>query len=131
MYGTVSEICIELLKKHESNEKVAVIIWTAEDVREAGAEYNPTAVDADNVLRAIGEAGCDIAYRHGIGQEFVLEELSEIAAQRTPSQITLPENELRALLPAICTGLEYIDDANGEAKAALDTLQLVLASPSA
>lgn len=38
MYGTVSEICIELLKKHENHEKMAIITWTAEDVREAGAE---------------------------------------------------------------------------------------------
>lgn len=131
MYGTVSEICIELLKKHENNETMAVITWTAEDVREAGAEYNPTAAEAERVLQAIGEADCDILYRYGISLEFVTGELRQIAAERASRQIGIPENELRALLPAICCGLEYIDDETGAAKAALETLQLVLNSPSA
>ena len=34
MYGTVSEICIELLKKHENHERMAVITWIVEDVYE-------------------------------------------------------------------------------------------------
>lgn len=34
MYGTVSEICIALLKQHENNKQIAVITWTPEDVRE-------------------------------------------------------------------------------------------------
>ena len=131
MYGTVSEICIELLKKHENNENLAIITWTAEDVREAGAEYNPTAAGAERVLQAIGEADCDILYRYGISQEFVMGEMRQIAAERAPRQIAIPENELRALIPAICCGLDYIDDETGAAKAALETLQRVLSSPSA
>ncbi|QXD01261.1 DUF1380 family protein [Klebsiella sp. PL-2018] len=131
MYGTVSEICIELLKQHENHEKMAIITWTEEDVLEAGAEYNPTAAEAERVLQAIGEADCDILYRYGISQEFVTGELRQIAAERAPRHIGIPENELRALLPAIRTGLDYIDDESGAAKAALDTLQLVLDSPSA
>ncbi|WP_404851760.1 DUF1380 family protein (plasmid) [Enterobacter asburiae] len=131
MYGTVSEICIKLLKKYENNEKVAVIVWTAEDVRETGAEYHPSADDADSVLRTIGESDCDIMYRYGINQAFVAGTLREIAAGRPPRQISIPENELRALLPAICTGMDYVDDASGEARAALETLRLVLDSPSA
>lgn len=131
MYGTVNEICITLLERHKKNENLAVITWTAEDVREAGAEYNPTAAEAERVLQAIGEADCDILYRYGISQEFVTGELRQIAAERAPRQIGIPENELRALLPAICCGLDYIDDETGAAKAALETLQLVLNSPSA
>ncbi|MFB8746653.1 DUF1380 domain-containing protein (plasmid) [Citrobacter cronae] len=131
MYGTVSEICIELLKKHENHEKMAIITWTAEDVREAGAEYNPTATEAERVLQAIGEADCDILYRYGINQEFVAGELRQIAAERAQRHIGIPEIELRALLPAIRAGLDSIDDESGVAKAALDTLQLVLDSPSA
>ena len=131
MYGTVSEICIALLKTHENNEKMAVITWTAEDVREAGAEYSPTIAETARVLQAIGEADCDIMYRYGIGQEFVAGELRQIAAERAPRNIGIPENELRALLPAIRSGLDYIDDESGAAKAALETLLLVLDSPSA
>ena len=131
MYGTVSEICIALLKTHENNEKIAVITWTAEDVREAGAEYNPTIAETARVLQAIGEADCDIMYRYGIGQEFVAGELRQIAAERAPRHIGIPENELRALLPAIRSGLDYIDDESGAAKASLETLQRVLDSPSA
>ena len=131
MYGTVSEICIALLKTHENNEKIAVITWTEEDVREAGAEYNPTITETARVLQAIGEADCDIMYRYGIGQEFVAGELRQIAAERVPRHIGIPENELRALLPAIRSGLGYIDDESGAAKASLETLQRVLDSPSA
>ncbi|BBQ70820.1 TPA: DUF1380 family protein [Klebsiella pneumoniae] len=131
MYGTVSEICIELLKKHENHERMAVITWIVEDVYEMGAEYNPTAADVANVLQAIGEADCDIMYRYGIGQEFVAGELRQIAAERAPRHIGIPENELRALLPAIRSGLDYIDDESGAAKASLETLQRVLDSPSA
>ena len=131
MYGTVSEICIALLKTHENNEKIAVITWTEEDVREAGAEYNPTITETARVLQAIGEADCDIMYRYGIGQEFVAGELRQIAAERAPRHIGIPENELRALLPAIRSGLDYIDDESGAAKASLETLQRVLDSPSA
>ncbi|EDT7004039.1 DUF1380 domain-containing protein, partial [Salmonella enterica subsp. enterica] len=57
MYGTVSEICIALLKQHENNKQIAVITWTPEDVREAGAEYSPTDDDVSYVLRVIGKAG--------------------------------------------------------------------------
>ncbi|MEI7412123.1 hypothetical protein [Pectobacterium aroidearum] len=131
MYGTVNEICTTLLERHKKNENLAVITWTAEDVREAGAEYNPTAAEAERVLQAIGEADCDILYRYGISQEFVTGELRQIAAERAPRHIGIPENELRALLPAICCGLDYIDDETGAAKAALETLQLVLNSPTA
>ena len=54
MYGTVSDICCNLLKVFENNEKIAVIIWNEEDVREVGAAFNPTVPDAQAVLRAIG-----------------------------------------------------------------------------
>ena len=57
MYGTVSEICIELLKKHENHERMAVITWIVEDVYEMGAEYNPTAADVANLKgEALSEA---------------------------------------------------------------------------
>lgn len=131
MYGTVSEICIALLKTHENNEKIAVITWTEEDVREAGAEYNPTVAEAARVLQAIGEADWDILYRYGIGQDFVSGEMREIAAERAPRQIAIPENELRLLLPLIKRGLCDYDDISRAATAAVDTLELVLTSPSA
>lgn len=83
MYGTVSEICIALLKQYESNKKIAVITWTPEDVREAGAEYSPTDDDVSYVLRVIGKAGSAGVWRYGLGLEFVADELSKIAAART------------------------------------------------
>lgn len=131
MYGTVSEICIQLLKVYENNEKIALILWNKEDVYEVGAEFNPTAADADAVLRAIGEADCEVLCRHGIGQNFVEGELRRLAALRQPRQITIPENELRALLPVLYMGMCSYNDITGEATAALDTLKLVLDSPSA
>jgi hypothetical protein len=43
-------------------------------------------------------------YRYGIGQDFVSGELRQIAAERAPRQIAIPENELRLLLPLIKRG---------------------------
>ncbi|EBF3115341.1 DUF1380 domain-containing protein, partial [Salmonella enterica] len=105
MYGTVSEICIALLKQHESNKKIAVITWTPEDVREAGAEYSPTDDDVSYVLRVIGKAGSAGVWRYGLGLEFVADELSKIAAARTSRQIAVPEDALRVLLPLMEAGM--------------------------
>jgi hypothetical protein len=131
MYGTVSEICIQLLKVYENNEKIAVILWNEEDVYESGAAFNPTAPDVDAVLQAIGEADCEVLCRHGIGQNFVGGELRRLAALRQPRQIAIPENELRILLPLMQTGMCSYNDVTGEVRAALDTLELVLDFPSA
>ncbi|EBB3248720.1 DUF1380 family protein [Salmonella enterica] len=133
MYGTVSEICIALLKQYESNKKIAVITWTPEDVREAGAEYSPTDDDVSYVLRVIGKAGSAGLWRYGLGLEFVADELSKIAAARTSRQIAVPEDALRILLPLMEAGMnipryQTPDTAAGEL-AALDTLKNLLAVP--
>lgn len=99
MYGTVSTICCDLLKVYENNEKIAVIVWCEDDVREVGAEFNPTADDTQAVLRAIGESDSDSLWRDGIGQNFVEGVLRELVAQRPPRQIAIPEDMLRTLLP--------------------------------
>lgn len=126
MYGTVSNICCELLKVYENNEKIAVIIWCEGDVREVGAEFNPTIADTQAVLRAIGESDSDALWRDGIGQNFVGGELRRLAALRSPRQIAIPENELRALLPLMDMGFSHYNDTTGEAGAALDTLRSLL-----
>lgn len=128
MYGTVSTICCDLLKAYENNEKIAVIVWCEDDVREVGAEFNPTISDTQVVLRAIGESDSDTLWRDGIGQNFVEGVLRELVAQRPPRQIAIPENELRILLPLINLGFCHYDDITGEAEAALNTLRHVLAA---
>lgn len=80
MYGTVSTICCDLLKAYENHEKIAVIIWCEGDVREMGAEFNPTADDIQAVLRAIGESDNDALWRDGIDQNFVEGVLRELVA---------------------------------------------------
>lgn len=128
MYGTVSTICCDLLKTYENNEKIAAIVWCAEDVREVGAEFNPTAADTLEILRAIGELDSDALWRDGIGQSFVEGILRELATQRPPRQIAIPENELRILLPLMNLGFCHYDDITGEAEAALNTLRHLLAA---
>ncbi|EBT5667320.1 DUF1380 domain-containing protein [Salmonella enterica] len=128
MYGTVITVCCELLKAYENKEKIAAIIWCEEDVREVGAEFNPTITDTLAVLRAIGESDSDALWRDGIGQNFVEGELRRLAALRPPRQIAIPENELRILLPLINLGLCHYNDITGEADAALNTLRSLLAA---
>ncbi|ELC7695098.1 DUF1380 family protein [Salmonella enterica] len=132
MYGTVSTICCDLLKAYEHHEKIAVIIWCEDDVREVGAEFNPTADDTQAVLRAIGESDSDLLWRDGIGRNFVEGVLRELAAQRPPRQIAIPEDALRILLPLMDAGMNtpryQTQDRTGEEEAALDTLRYLLSS---
>ncbi|HFG6072252.1 TPA: DNA methyltransferase [Salmonella enterica subsp. enterica serovar Bahrenfeld] len=94
----------------------------------SGNRHHPTADDTQAVLRAIGESDSDALWRDGIGQNFVEGVLRELAAQRPPRQIAIPENELRILLPLINLGLCHYNDITGEAEAALNTLRHVLAA---
>lgn len=132
MYGTVSTICCDLLKVYENNEKIAVIVWCEDDVREVGAEFNPTADDTQAVLRAIGESDGDSLWRDGIGQNFVEGVLRELVAQRPPRQIAIPEDMLRTLLPLMEAGMNLpryqTQDRAAEEEAALDTLRYLLST---
>ncbi|WP_434170202.1 DUF1380 family protein (plasmid) [Citrobacter freundii] len=132
MYGTVSTICCDLLKVYENNEKIAVIIWCEDDVREVGAEFNTTADDTQAVLRAIGESDSDSLWRDGIGQNFVEGVLRELVAQRPPRQIAIPEDMLRTLLPLMEAGMNLpryqTQDRAAEEEAALDTLRYLLSA---
>ncbi|EBQ9092802.1 hypothetical protein DK690_23850 [Salmonella enterica subsp. enterica serovar Richmond] len=134
MYGTVSTICCDLLKAYGNHEKIAVIIWCEADVREVGAEFNPTADDTQAVLRAIGESDSDALWRDGIGQNFVEGVLRELAAQRPPRQIAIPEDMLRTLLPLMEAGMNLpryqTQDRAAEEEAALDTLRYLLSANS-
>ncbi|EAX1817956.1 DUF1380 domain-containing protein [Salmonella enterica subsp. enterica serovar Reading] len=132
MYGTVSNICCDLLKAYENNEKIAVIIWCEDDVREVGAEFNPTIDDTQAVLRAIGEADSDALWYDGIGRNFVEGVLRELVAQRPPRQIAIPEDALRILLPLMEAGMNIpryrTQDRAAEEEAALDTLRYLLST---
>ncbi|HFK3790862.1 TPA: DUF1380 family protein [Escherichia coli] len=132
MYGTVSTICCDLLKAYESHEKIAVIIWCKDDVREVGAEFNPTADDTQAVLRAIGESDSDALWRDGIGRNFVEGVLRELAARRPPRLIAIPEDALRTLLPLMEAGMNIpryqTQDRAAEEEAALDTLRYLLST---
>lgn len=115
MYGTVSTICCDLLKAYENHEKIAVIIWCEGDVREMGAEFNPTADDIQAVLRAIGESDSDALWRDGIGQNFVEGVLRDLVALRPPRQIAVPEDVLRTLLPLLTSSPTFaLRDSGGE-----------------
>ncbi|CAI9395562.1 MULTISPECIES: DUF1380 family protein [Enterobacteriaceae] len=132
MYGTVSDICCNLLKVFENKEKIAVIIWNEEDVREVGAAFNPTVPDTQAVLRAIGDADSDALWRDGIGRNFVEGELRWLAALRPPRQIAIPEDALRTLLPLMEAGMNIpryqTQDRIAEEEAALDTLRYLLST---
>lgn len=132
MYGTVSTICCDLLKAYENHEKIAVIIWCEGDVREIGAEFNPTADDIQAVLRAIGESDSDALWRDGIGQNFVEGVLRELVALRPPRQIAVPEDVLRTLLPLMEAGMNLpryqTQDRAAEEETALDTLRYLLST---
>ncbi|HAM4813599.1 TPA: DUF1380 domain-containing protein [Escherichia coli] len=132
MYGTVSNICCDLLKAYENHEKIAVIIWCEDDVREVGAEFNPTADDTQAVLCAIGEADSDALWYDGIGRNFVEGVLRELVVQRPPRQIAIPEDALRILLPLMEAGMNIpryrTQDRAAEEEAALDTLRYLLST---
>ena len=61
MYGTVSEICIALLKQHENNKKIAVITWTPCPVAPDGSRNEHSALSE-------GGHGCRGMRRAGYAQ---------------------------------------------------------------
>ncbi|MEQ9883273.1 hypothetical protein ABRP83_13965 [Pectobacterium brasiliense] len=59
MYGTVGEIASELEKEFGQDERITVLVWSANDVREYGQDYSPSDDEIESVLEFIADAGGD------------------------------------------------------------------------
>ncbi|MEL7631752.1 DUF1380 family protein [Pectobacterium aroidearum] len=59
MYGTAPDISYELENHFGKNEKIAVIVWSANDVRHYGQDYDPSDDEIESLLEFIAIAGED------------------------------------------------------------------------
>ncbi|MBN3263001.1 DUF1380 family protein [Pectobacterium brasiliense] len=59
MYGTAPDISYELENHFGKEEKIAVIVWSANDVRHYGQDYDPSEEEIESVLEFIAIAGED------------------------------------------------------------------------
>ncbi|WP_332101733.1 hypothetical protein [Klebsiella pneumoniae] len=69
MHGNVNEICARLLDSFEPQQRISLLIWTAEDVHDCTSDMNLTDDEAEAVLAEIAE--CSSHSRYGVGKDTV------------------------------------------------------------
>ncbi len=66
MHGNVNEICARLLDSFDPQQRISLLIWTAEDVHDCTSDMNLTDDEAEAVLAEIAE--CSSHSRYGVGK---------------------------------------------------------------
>ncbi|HBW9586606.1 TPA: DUF1380 domain-containing protein [Klebsiella pneumoniae] len=69
MHGNVNEICARLLDSFDPQQRISLLIWTAEDVHDCTSDMNLTDDEAEAVLAEIAE--CSSHSRYGVGKDTV------------------------------------------------------------
>nr|WP_228717079.1 antirestriction protein [Klebsiella aerogenes]BBC21702.1 hypothetical protein [Klebsiella aerogenes] len=64
MHGNVNEICARLLDSFEPQQRISLLIWTAEDVHDCTSDMNLTDDEAEAVLAEIAECSSHSRYQH-------------------------------------------------------------------
>lgn len=67
MHGNVNEICARLLDSFDPQQRISLLIWTAEDVHDCTSDMNLTDDEAEAVLAEIAE--CSSHSRYGVGKD--------------------------------------------------------------
>ncbi|MEX7739619.1 hypothetical protein AB7B92_27440 [Klebsiella pneumoniae] len=83
MHGNVNEICARLLDSFDPQQRISLLIWTAEDVHDCTSDMNLTDDEAEAVLAEIAE--CSSHSRYGVGKDTVwslAKQVREDAARR-------------------------------------------------
>jgi len=117
MYGTVKELCAGLLEEYPAEEKITLIVWSEENVRNYAEDMALTESEAAGVVRQID---CeDGLYEYGIGmatiQELVNSQREEARAQR---EVTVPAEVLTRVVTLAGKFLRRTDIESGAGAAA-------------
>lgn len=107
MYGTVNEICVELLQSWVPETRMALLVWTEDDVKSVTESYKTTPVEAVRVLEEISLF--EDHHRTGVGMNTAQEILCRLREEDGKERsVTVPENALRMIMQLAGAEMERI-----------------------
>ena len=116
MYGTINELCAELLQTWLADERLTLIVWSEADVRDFAAGYNLTGTEAADVVRQIDDL--DDVHEYGVSMTTIqglVSSLREAAlAQR---EVTVPAGLLSHVVSLAGEFLRRTEIESGEGAA--------------
>lgn len=117
MHGNVNEICARLLDSFEPQQRISLLIWTAEDVHDCTSDMNLTDDEAEDVLAEIAE--CSSHSRYGVGKDTVwslAKQVREDAARDRKIEVNAEALQKVVALAAQFIRLEEIQSGEGAAR---------------
>ncbi|PWK94382.1 uncharacterized protein DUF1380 [Pantoea allii] len=80
MYGTVKDLCSRLLEQYWPDQRVALIIWTEDDVLSFLGEESLTEEEATEIVSQID--GLDGLHEYGVGEDTLRELLRNLQQEK-------------------------------------------------
>ncbi|EDI3547525.1 hypothetical protein CDZ61_21290 [Salmonella enterica subsp. enterica serovar Enteritidis] len=117
MHGNVNEICARLLDSFEPQQRISLLIWTAEDVHDCTSDMSLTDDEAEAVLAEIAE--CSTHSRYGVGKDTVwslAKQVREDAARDRKIEVNAEALQKVVSLAAQFVRLEEIQSGEGAAR---------------
>ncbi|KGT94775.1 hypothetical protein NG99_07305 [Erwinia typographi] len=116
MYGTINELCAQLLQNWRADERLTLIVWSEAAVRDYAEGYNLTGTEAADVVRQINDL--DDVHEYGVSmttiQALVSSQREEVRAQR---EVTVPAEVLSRVVTLAGEFLRRTDTESGEGAA--------------
>lgn len=117
MYGTVKDLCAGLMGEHPAGEKMTLIVWSEETVRNYAEDMVLTSSEAAEVVRQIDYE--DGLYEYGIGMSTIQELVNNLREEEEQArQVTVPAAALGKALRLAGEFLRLTDIEGGEGAAA-------------
>lgn len=99
MYGTVKDLCSRLSEQYRPDQRVALIIWTEDDVFSFLGEESLTEEDAADIVSQID--GLDGLHEYGVGEDTLRELLRNLQHEKAQRRtVTVSEATLATLADA-------------------------------
>ncbi|MBD8165439.1 DUF1380 family protein [Erwinia persicina] len=97
MYGTVSEVCIKLLQQYAPKARVALIVWSDDEVMECLSGESITPEEAAEITANIDTL--DSVHEYGVGQETLQVMLDNIREMdRESREVMVPVSALERVI---------------------------------
>lgn len=113
MYGTVKELCERLLADYPADEKIDLIIWTLDDVREFLSDMKPTDDEAGCILACL--EGVDAVHEYGVSAITLVEMLENLREEeRRNRQVSVSAYTLARIIELAEKLLEAAEEECGE-----------------
>lgn len=117
MYGTVNELCVELLRNCKADEKLTLIVWSEEDVQNYAEDLALTPSEAADIVRQIDDLD-DVLY-YGVGMSTIQAMAENLRAEQEQARLaSVPAAALAKALRLAAEFLRLADTEGGEGAAA-------------